>query len=334
MTAALLPEPALAASAAASVEAALPLVSVIIPVRNDARRLAVCLASLAQADYPAERYEVIVVDNGSSDDSADVARAARATVLVHPELRVGALRNRGVAAARGEILALVDSDHEVPAGWLRAGAASLADDFEVTVIGSPCLAPPKGTWVQQLWALHRLRGHSRRNVEWLGAGNLFLRKRDFDRIGGFDESLVAAEDVDLCERLKTAEGRIVSDMRLANIHHGEPRTLREFFRKELWRGSSGIRAFFAHGAPLHELPSLLFPLVHLLGMIAVFAAAVAAVLGVSWLWLAAAVLGLALPAMLLGLKTGLQAGQPLAVPQLAVLYFTYGLARAVALFKR
>ncbi len=311
-----------------------PLVSVIIPVRNDARRLAVCLRSLAEVDYPAGRCEIVVVDNGSTDDSAEVARAAGAKVLVHPDLRVGALRNRGAEAAQGEILALVDSDHEVPPGWLKAGVTELVADVDLHMTGSPCLPPTQGTWVQRAWAFHRLRNKRRREVEWLGAGNLFIRKLDFDRIGGFDETLVAAEDVDLCVRLKEAGGNIVSDMRVANVHHGEPRTLLQFFRKELWRGSSGIRAFLAHGMPLHELPSLAFPLYHLAGLAAVVAATIALALGAPWVWPATAIGFLLLPAVLLGLKTSLQVGQPLAMPQLAVLYFTYGLARAAALFKR
>jgi glycosyltransferase involved in cell wall biosynthesis len=67
----------------------LPIVSVVIPVRNDARRLAVCLASLREQDYPSDRYEVIVVDNGSDDDSREVARTFGARVLYYPKLHVG-----------------------------------------------------------------------------------------------------------------------------------------------------------------------------------------------------------------------------------------------------
>jgi glycosyltransferase involved in cell wall biosynthesis len=311
-----------------------PLVSVIIPVRNDAARLAVCLDSLTRQTYPADRLEVIVIDNGSSDDSAEVARAAGAKVLVHPGLRVGALRNRGAEIAQGELLALVDSDHELPPEWIELGAGELTADPTLQMVGAYCLAPPQGTWVQRIWALHRLRNEARRDVDWLGAGNLFLRKHVFDRISGFDESLIAAEDVDLCVRLKESGGRIVADMRVANIHHGEPKTLAHFFRKELWRGSSGLRAFFAHGMPLHELPSLAFPIYHGVGLALVIAAGVAAALGQSWLWLAAAVCFTILPALLLGLKTSLQVKRPTAIVPLAVLYFTYGLARLAALFKR
>jgi hypothetical protein len=171
-------------------------------------------------------------------------------------------------------------------------------------------------------------------VDWLGGGNLFLRKADFDRLGGFDESLVAAEDVDLCVRLAEAGGRVVADPRISNIHHGEPATLWQFCRKEFWRGSSGIRAFFAHGMPLHELPSLLFPLYHLLAVLGVVVAAIAVACGASWLWLVLAAGLLGLPAVLLGVKTALQVRRPLAMPGLAVLYFAFGLVRAAALFKR
>jgi len=314
----------------------LPLMSVIIPVRNDASRLARCLDSLAEQDYPADRFEIIVVDNGSTDDSAAVAAARGATVLRHPGLRVGALRNRGGQIARGDVLVFVDSDHEVSRDWLRVAARELTADDDVLMVGSPCVAPPAGTWVQRYWELHRTRGARRRRVEWLGAGNMFLRRYDFLQIHGFDENLVAAEDVDLCVRLSKLPGCIISDMRIANIHHGEPPTLFDFFWKEYWRGSSGLLGFISHGMPLHELPSLLFPLYYLLGTVVFLAMAVAAfALGsAAWLGVAAALCGLLLPSVLLGLKTSWQLQRLSAVPGLTTLYFTYGLARALALFKR
>jgi glycosyltransferase involved in cell wall biosynthesis len=323
-------------AAATSTEGLLPLVSVVIPVRNDAERLDRCLASLAEQDYPADRYEVVVVDNGSTDGSAEVAKRHGATILEHPGLRVGALRNRGVAAARGDLLAFVDSDHEVPAAWIRTAATEFRTESDLLMLGSPCLAPPQGTWVQRVWELHRTRGQSRRETNWLGAGNMFLRRADFEALGGFREDLVAAEDVDLCVRLAELPGTIVSDMRVANIHYGEPRRLRDFFWKEYWRGSSGVLGFISHGMPLHELPSLAYPAYHLFGLIALALMAMWAIIvgGIAWLWLATAAALLILPACLLGLKTGWQVQRPWAAPALGVLYFTYGLSRAAALFKR
>lgn len=312
----------------------MPFVSVIIPVRNDAQRLARCLDSLAKQNYPADRFEVIVVDNGSTDESAAVAEARGATVLCHPGLRVGALRNRGVAIARGSILAFVDSDHETPADWLGVGVSELVNSNDVLMIGSPCLADPKGTWVQKAWELHRTRGECRRDVNWLGAGNMFLRTQDFMQIGGFDEHLVAAEDVDLCVRLAKLPGNIVSDMRAANIHHGEPRTLFDFAKKEYWRGSSGLIAFFSHGLPLHELPSLLFPLYHLFGLVGLVLMTGLTIAGLPWPFVATALFVLVLPSIVLGLKTCWQVQNWPAFSALATLYFVYGLTRALALFKR
>jgi hypothetical protein len=85
--------------------------------------------------------------------------------------------------------------------------------------------------------------------------------------------------------------------------------------------------------PLHELPSLAFPLYHIAGLVAVAAALVGLLFGIGWIWLVAAIVVLLLPAVLLGVKTSVQAGRPWSALALAVLYFTYGLARAVALFK-
>src|SRR4051812_46462078 len=86
-------------------------ISVVIPVRNDARRLRDCLESLSVNDYPRERVEVIVVDNGSTDNSAAIARTLGCTVLTNLQGPVSALRNFGAAVARGAILAYIDADH-------------------------------------------------------------------------------------------------------------------------------------------------------------------------------------------------------------------------------
>ena len=96
--------------------------------------------------------------------------------------------------------------------------------------------------------------------DWLASGNLFVRRANFDAIGGFRENLVAAEDADLCHRLKDQGGRIFLDQRIASIHHGEARTVAHFIRKEWWRGSSGVYAWISHGFPFQEFKSLVWPL--------------------------------------------------------------------------
>ncbi len=325
-------------------------VGVVVAVRNDAQRLDVCLASLQASDYPSELWRLIVVDNGSHDDSAEVARRHGAQVLSAPGIKVGAVRNQGVAAADDcEVIAFVDSDNELPADWLAQGVKTLLTHPQAAAVGAFCLPPEPGTWVQTAWAWHRLRRHRPGPTPWLGAGNLFVRRAAFVAVGGFDPTLTACEDVDLCERLRAAGGEVLLEPRIRNIHHGEPATLGAFLRKECWRGSSGVRAFLAHGMPRHEWPSLAFPLWHLLAAIGLIAGLAAWAVGQSWWWPAVAAVPLVLPSLLLAMHTAsyqvrldAAADDPAhrpstwellgRVPRLMILYLTYALARVLSLF--
>ncbi len=287
----------------------MPDVSVVIPVLNDQHRLNACLGSLVAQDLPRDRYEIIVVDNGSSDDSRLVAEQHGATVLCFPDLKVGALRNRGVEVARGQVIGFVDSDHLVSAQWIRKAIESLHEHSEYCMVGCECSAPADGTWVQRVWELQRFRRRNTHEATWLGAGNMFVRRHAFDEVGGFREDITASEDVDLCDRVRSSGGRILADFAIANVHVGEPETLREFFRKEFWRGSSGLPTFFAHGCPLQELPSLAFPAYHLVG---VFACSGAALLswrtGNAYFFLGALAV-LVAPSVLISLRTTAQSPQ-------------------------
>jgi hypothetical protein len=98
----------------------LPLVSVVIPVYNRPAEIAECLASLQTLDYPAEKIEVIVVDDASRDHTAAVVRRFDVRLMVQPNnMGQSAARNVGVAAANGEIIAFLDSDCIAEKGWLR-----------------------------------------------------------------------------------------------------------------------------------------------------------------------------------------------------------------------
>ena len=111
-----------------------PTVSVVIPVLDDAEQLAACLASLAAQTRQPD--EVVVVDNGSTDGSAEVALAAGATVLHEPRRGIGAAAGHGYDAARGAVIARVDSDSELPPDWL-ARATRWFDDPLVTAVTGP-----------------------------------------------------------------------------------------------------------------------------------------------------------------------------------------------------
>ena len=235
------------------------MVSFIIPVRNDAARLRRCLLSIARDDA-AGLSEVLVVDNGSTDDSVAVARAAGAKVIVITEGRVARLRNEGSTVARGSLLAFVDSDHELGAGWLAAALETMQAP-DVGAAGALYVAPPDGTWVQRMYGALRGRTAGLSETHWLGSGNLIVRREAFEALGGFDVTLETCEDVDFCERLRGAGWRLLADERLISIHHGDPATLTKLFRAERWRGRDNLTITLRHGLTLRDVPSVVAPIV-------------------------------------------------------------------------
>ena len=188
-------------------------VSCVIPVRNDALRLKRCLEAITRS-AAGVTLEIVVADNGSTDGSADVARAAGAQVLSLPGLRVAELRNRAAAAVATDVLAFIDADHEIGDGWFAAAFRTLAGE-RVGAAGALYLAPDGGTWVQRMYGALRGRTTVAGDVPWLGCGNLAVRREAFDAVGGFDASLVACEDVDFCQRLRQAGWRVVGRSRTA-----------------------------------------------------------------------------------------------------------------------
>ncbi|MBE7325215.1 glycosyltransferase family 2 protein [Nocardioides sp. Y6] len=127
----------------------LPSISVVIPVRDDARELEVCLALLAEQSHPP--LEVVVVDNGSTDDSAVVAHAAGARVVTEPRPGIPHAAATGYDAARGEVIARLDADSRPGPDWVAQVAAALADDGVDAVTGP-------GRFYDVPWPLRGLAG--------------------------------------------------------------------------------------------------------------------------------------------------------------------------------
>ena len=124
-------------------------------------------------------------------------------------------------------------------------------------------APPDGTWVQQMYGALRGRTVGQADTAWLGSGNLVARRTAFQAIQGFDATLDACEDVDLCQRLRAEGWRVVGDERLGSVHQGDPPTLGRLFRAERWRGRDNLKVSFHGPLSLRGLPSALIPVVDL-----------------------------------------------------------------------
>jgi glycosyltransferase involved in cell wall biosynthesis len=167
-------------------------VSVIVPARDAAATIGRTLTALADQDLP-DPYEVLVVDDGSRD--ATVAEAERAagpvSVLREQGLGPGAARNRGAAAARGEILAFTDADCFPARGWLSAGVGALDGRQLIQGPVRPDPDASRGPFDRTLWV--------ERETGLYETANLFVQRELFERLGGFEAWLEPAVGKELAE---------------------------------------------------------------------------------------------------------------------------------------
>ena len=195
----------------------MPAASVILPARDAAATLPRALSAL-KAQQLNGGFEVLVVDDGSSDSTAAIAESAGAPVRCIRVARAGpaAARNAGVAAADAEFLAFTDADCFPAPGWLDAGVRALGSADLVQGLVVPDPEAQVGPYDRSLWI-------DRRSGLWETA-NLFVRRESFERVGGFEEWLTPrvgkamGEDVWLGWRL-VRDGARTAFCPDAVVHH-------------------------------------------------------------------------------------------------------------------
>ena len=213
-----------------------PVLSVIVPVRNDPQRLGICLEALRGSSY--RDHEVIVVDDASFDMSAAVAEMLGAQVLRLPVRGgPGAARNRGAAAARGRYLMFVDADVRVhPDTLARAVAVLDADSTIDALFGSYDSQPvAPGAVSQYKNLLHHYvhqTGRAEAGTFWAGCGA--IRREAFLAVGGFADSYrrPSIEDIELGARLRRSGRRIALRPEIQATHL-KAWTLRSLLRSDL-----------------------------------------------------------------------------------------------------
>lgn len=235
-----------------------PSVSVVVVVRERARQLACCLRSLCALDWPADKLEVIVVDDHSRDRTALVAeRFAKSCrrepgrpsfeVLVLPtHSGIAEARNAGVRAARGEIIAFTDSDCAVDPGWLSASVPALVGAVGVVgAVGGSVRGLERRTLLQRyedvFSPLHMgdvpRRAGKGAPVPYLPTCNFVGRREAIISAGCFDPELQVGEDVDICRRLEKAGWKLAYDP-AGIVYHDHRDRVRSFLRRRADYGRS------------------------------------------------------------------------------------------------
>jgi glycosyltransferase involved in cell wall biosynthesis len=181
-----------------------PEISVVIPVRDGARTLPALFAALEAQTLARERFEVVVVDNGSRDATAAIARDRRAVVTDEAQPNRARARNRGVEVALAPRIAFTDADCAPAPGWLAALSECLAGAPLVAGAVELVTGEPPNRW-EELERLWRFRQRDAVAQGWAATANLGVRRDAFIAAAGFDPAYRhIGEDVDFCLRARAA----------------------------------------------------------------------------------------------------------------------------------
>lgn len=240
------------------------MVSVVVPTRDRAGYLDVTLTSLADQDF-AEPYEVIVVDDGSHDDTRSVIARYEARLLVHdPPRGPNAARNAGVHAAQSDLIAFVDDDIHAPREWLRGLVDGARRHSDAVAFGGPIRArldehAPRSCGREAPPVTTLDLGPDDREADLVWSANMLIRRGAIELAGEFDESLPTGGDEEEWLRRLAERGGKVMYIAAAPIDHrrvGDDARLRSLMRSAYHRGYNlrGFNERYGHAPGLgHEL---------------------------------------------------------------------------------
>jgi len=224
--------------------------SVIIPAWNAARNLDACLQAVLNQSVPRDEYEVLVVDDGSTDETAQIAARHPIRLIRQAHAGPASARNNAARHARGQILLFTDSDCVPVPGWIREIARPLEEDCHV--------AASKGVYrTHQRGLIPRLAqvefeekyAHMRRraSIDFVDTSSAAVRADAFWRAGGFDTGFPQAsnEDTQLSFTL-AAEGWRIAFAERGIVEHRHSETLVQYLRRKWRHGYWRVRVYGRH----------------------------------------------------------------------------------------
>ncbi len=212
----------------------MPSIAVVISTLNSASTLATCLESIVRS-CPRTEMELIVVDGGSRDNTAEIASGFGAKLLVRPGTSAGAARNDGVREASAEIVAFTDSDAVVTAEWLPKIVSEMLADSKLDAIGGLDLGLPGESSIAKAVSSIGLLRRQREEYGWkavyrIRGVNSAYTRRSFLELGGFDKSLFYGEESELNARMVSQGKKVKYSPELFVYHRRHAQNLASLSR--------------------------------------------------------------------------------------------------------
>ena len=258
-------------------------ISFVIPVLNGEKYIRQCIESILSESQAAD--DITVVDNGSTDGTVNIIKSyANVRLLVCPELTVSALRNRGAAESDNPLLAFIDSDCILTKGWRQQVVNVLADE-SIHSAGSLVDVPDDACWIEKAWFSQK--PDRKKFADYINTGNLVVKRKVFNEIKGFDESLISDEDCDFGERLNKAGYRMLEDPAIRVIHLDNPTSLKAFYLREAWHATSVLTL---NSSEIFNRPTIMTIIFGLTILISLGCVATSVLIDVNLLWVTLSVL--------------------------------------------
>lgn len=216
-------------------------ISIVVPAYNEAEDLQNLVDSVRRE--MTIDTEIVVVDNGSSDDTGNLAKRLGCRVVQTPHrMFPSAARNLGAKSCQSPIIVFLDADVVVTNVWALE-VKRLAEDPSFmegsTVMGESCHISTRPSWIERFW-FEPLRKNGR---SFVNGANMIISRKTFERSGGFNAQLETGEDVEFCERAMRLGIAVELNPDLVVHHEGFPKDLKSFFKREKWHGIGDFSSF-------------------------------------------------------------------------------------------
>jgi cellulose synthase/poly-beta-1,6-N-acetylglucosamine synthase-like glycosyltransferase len=211
-----------------------PTISIILPTYNESSGVKICINSIKNLNYPKNKLEIIAVDDGSQDDTVSNLIKYDIKILKQKHLGCSNARNNGANYASGEILAFLDADDACNENWLIE-MINFINIEKVAAVGcSHELLNSKPNDLTMISYLEKSFRHkeSPTKTEHIGASGSLINREIFKKIGGFNPKLIAAEDADLCNKIKNLGFDIIIIKKpLIKVEY--PSNIISYFKKQI-----------------------------------------------------------------------------------------------------